>query len=128
MRKCLRCKDEFGVCRSCDHGQRYCSDACREPARREQRREARQRHQQSEEGRLDHRDHQAAYRERQRETRVTDQGSEEAVLEKRLGPLDLAESSLPDEKEPGSEILYVWCPEKPCCRFCGRETVFLEWG
>src|SRR5262249_26383215 len=70
-----RCGTTFYICRSCDRGQRYCSEDCRQKARREQRRQANLRHQQSVEGRLDHRDRQQLYRERRRFRRVTDQGS-----------------------------------------------------
>lgn len=71
-----RCGVTFYICRSCDRGQRFCSERCRQKARHEQRREANRRHQQSEEGRLDHRDRQRRYRQRRHgEKRVTDQGS-----------------------------------------------------
>ncbi|MDA2924032.1 hypothetical protein MYX65_05145 [Acidobacteria bacterium AH-259-L09] len=68
------CGALFWICRSCDRGHRYCSPPCREKARRQQRREANRRHQQSPEGRLDHRDRQRAYRHRRTRARVTDQG------------------------------------------------------
>ena len=64
----------FYLCPHCDRGQRYCSLRCRQKSRRRQRREANRRHQQSPEGRLDHRDRQRTYRQRQR-ARVTDQSS-----------------------------------------------------
>ena len=72
-----RCGTTFYICRSCDRGQRYCSQGCRQKARRQQRREANRRHQQSPEGRLDHRDRQERYRQglRFRQMRVTDHGS-----------------------------------------------------
>jgi hypothetical protein len=72
-----RCGTTFYICRSCDRGHRYCSERCRLKARREQRREANRRHQQSLEGRLDHRDRQRLYRQRLRSRKksVTDQGS-----------------------------------------------------
>jgi hypothetical protein len=70
-----RCGTTFCICRSCDRGQRYCSEHCRQKARREQRREANRRYQQSLEGRLDHRERQQLYRQRLRSGRVTDQGS-----------------------------------------------------
>src|SRR3989442_11973839 len=75
-RRC-RCGATFYICRPCDRGQRYCSDCCRQKARREQRRETNRRHQQSPEGRLDHRDRQQRYRQRLRvrEKCVTDQAS-----------------------------------------------------
>jgi hypothetical protein len=69
----LRC---FGFCPCCDRGQGYCSAECRGHARRRQRRAANRRHQQSVEGRLDHRDRQRAYRCRRPRRRVTDQGSQ----------------------------------------------------
>jgi hypothetical protein len=59
------CRAQFFLCAACDHGQRYCSPACRVSARTLQRRAARQRHQRSLAGRLDHRDRQRAYRLRQ---------------------------------------------------------------
>jgi len=58
------CGDIFFVCPRCDQEQVYCSNFCRKLARRVQHRVANRRHQQSEEGRLDHRDRQRAYRRR----------------------------------------------------------------
>ena len=57
------CGVMFYICRSCYRGQAYCGDECRGRMRREQKRRAKRRHQQSREGRLDHRDRQRAYRE-----------------------------------------------------------------
>ena len=75
QRVCSReeCRAVFWICGHCDRGQRYCSPACRNDARLEQRRSANRRHQDSPEGRLDHRDRQREYRRRC--GRVTDQGS-----------------------------------------------------
>jgi hypothetical protein len=69
------CGTIFYLCRRCDRGQRYCSPHCRQKALRLQRRQANRRHQQSPEGREDHRDRQRDYRQRQR-TRVTDKSSQ----------------------------------------------------
>lgn len=66
----------FLICSHCDRGQVYCGSSCRGTARRLQCRAANLRHQQSEEGRLDHRDRQRDYRQRQAAARVTDQGSQ----------------------------------------------------
>ena len=66
----------FWICVCCDRGQRYCTAECRGHVRRRQHRAANRRHQQSAEGRLDHRDRQRAYRCRQWLRRVTDQGSQ----------------------------------------------------
>jgi hypothetical protein len=76
QRVCLfpSCGAVFYLCPHCDRGQRYCSSRCRDKSRRRQRREANRRHQQSVEGRLDHRDRQRAYR-RRLQARVTDQSS-----------------------------------------------------
>ncbi len=37
-------------------------------------------------------------------------------------------SNAPDEKETKGELLYFWSPLEPCCRFCGRESVYLDCG
>ena len=75
-RVCCGCHAVFWICPHCDRGQRYCSMPCRILARRQQRRSANRRHQQSPEGRDDHRDRQREYRRRCRiRACVTDQGS-----------------------------------------------------
>ena len=58
------CGALFFICAHCNRGQRYCSAVCRQKARRQQWRDASRRHQQSPEGRIDHRDRQRAYRQR----------------------------------------------------------------
>ena len=68
------CGTVFYLCPHCDRGQQYCSPRCREKSRRLQRREANRRHQQTPDGRADHRDRQREYRQRLK-TRVTDQSS-----------------------------------------------------
>jgi hypothetical protein len=67
------CGAVFYLCRHCDRGQRYCSGRCGLKARRLQLRQANRRHQQTREGRDDHRDRQREYRQRLK-VRVTDQG------------------------------------------------------
>ena len=71
IRACRYCNGPFFICRSCDRGHAYCSEPCRRQGYARRRRQARARHEQSPEGRLDHRDRQRAYRERWR-ARVTD--------------------------------------------------------
>ena len=71
------CRSIFWICVCCDRGQQYCTAACRDQVRRRQQRAANRRHQQSIEGRLDHRDRQKRYRRRHRKS-VTDQGSQSA--------------------------------------------------
>jgi hypothetical protein len=102
----------FYVCRSCDRGQRYCSERCRDKARREQRRAANRRHQRSREGRLDHRDRQREYRRRLIARRVTDHGSETA------GDF----SSLPEV----TPFLLERCGSEVICRVCGRTGTLID--
>jgi hypothetical protein len=106
------CGSVFYVCRPCDRGQRYCSERCRDKARREQRRAANCRHQRSLEGRLDHRDRQREYRRRLAARRVTDQGSGEEVCAFTLPPLTLA----PVETASDAVI---------CC-VCGRRGTLVD--
>jgi hypothetical protein len=70
------CGQVFWICRHCDRGQHYCSHFCREQTRRQQHRLANRRHQQSPEGRQDHRDRQREYRRLHRSARVTDLSSQ----------------------------------------------------
>jgi hypothetical protein len=106
------CGSVFYVCRPCDRGQRYCSERCREKARREQRRAANRRHQVSPEGRLDHRDRQREYRRRLVALRVTDQGSETQVDFSSLLPTHALQPDL-----WGREVL---------CRVCGQKGTLID--
>ena len=67
------CGVRFYICGSCYRGQVYCGERCRRRMRRQQMRRANRKHQDSPEGRLDHRDRQRVYREKCRLRRVTDQ-------------------------------------------------------
>lgn len=69
------CGTVFYICCCCDRGHRYCSDRCRQKARRQQCCEANRKHQQTPHGREDHRAHQQDYRDRQRQARLTDPSS-----------------------------------------------------
>lgn len=75
---CSHCQAIFFVCVRHYRGHEYCSSTCRTTRQRQLHRMANQRYQQSEEGRLDHRDRQREYRKRQllREATVTDEGSD----------------------------------------------------
>ncbi|MBN1961402.1 MAG: hypothetical protein JW841_10685 [Deltaproteobacteria bacterium] len=68
VRYCRHCKSQFFLCRSCDHGQRYCSSTCRIQARRRQWRASSRRHQQSKLGRHNHADRQRSYAKHQKMT------------------------------------------------------------
>jgi hypothetical protein len=105
------CGAVFYLCRSCDRGQRYCSERCREKSRRQQRRTANHRHQRSAEGRLDHRDRQREYRLRL-VGRVTDQGSGGEASSSTLRPL----TEWPFEAEAGEAF----------CRLCGRRGSLID--
>ena len=109
------CGALFYICRSCYRGQRYCSEGCRQRTRREQKRGANRRHQQSPEGRLDHRDHQRAYRQRQMARRVTDQGSATQLPSGSITQRD------PIELKPGRREL-----KRVCCLVCRRRGEFIE--
>lgn len=113
----------FYLCRHCDRGQRYCSSRCREKSRRLQRREANRRHQQSPEGRLDHRDRQRAYR-RRLQARVTDQSSQPASLRANLPvppvPLPAPEPDFLSAHGAGNTPGWV------VCQTCGRRGRWID--
>ncbi len=117
----------FWICRSCDRGQQYCSERCRQKTRRQQRREANRCHQQSPEGRLDHRDHQRAYRQRQAWARVTDQGSQTDFSSGTIPPSELTTSSdlliCGSGLLGGQEVLFFW--GKEVTRFRSRLVSFV---
>ncbi len=131
QRFCLgnECRAVFFLCSRCDRGQRYCSIACRNQARRRQRRSANRRHQQSPEGRLDHRDRQRQYRRRRAPARVTDQGSLSLTCPALSsgGPVPTRPVNVPDR--PSAVLL----PRRPKtrpglrlrCRVCGRTGRFI---
>lgn len=131
-RVCLsrECRAVFFLCSHCDRGQRYCSLSCRRQARLGQRRCANRRHQQSLEGRLDHRDRQREYRQRRAQARVTDQGSL-LIAGSTLsggGPIKTILSELPERS--GAVTLPRWPQTQPGgwlrCRICGRKGHFID--
>lgn len=64
--RCTICSTLAAVCRGCDRGQRYCSQACRLPERAKQVRQAGCRYQAREHGRQQHAARQRAYQARKR--------------------------------------------------------------
>lgn len=70
---CIHCHRQVTICRSCDYGNRYCTD-CAPVARGDGLRRAGKRYQSSSRGRLKHAARQQRYRQRQIE-KVTHQGS-----------------------------------------------------
>ena len=111
------CGAVFYLCPHCDRGQRYCSSRCREKSRRLQRRQANRRHQQSPEGRLDHRDRQREYRQRQR-ARVTDQSSLRAspCVNLMASPTSEPLTGAPEPDPLPAELAPGWV----VCQLCGR--------
>ena len=135
QRRCRaeECGAVFWVCRSCDRGQRYCSAACREVQRGRQRRTANRRHQQSPEGRLDHRDRQRAYRGRRRaKARVTDQGREPCSTSCSIGAPAATATCLSSSstRSPAEKLRHGLSSRRSnrsfrrrssvCCRVCGQ--------
>jgi hypothetical protein len=121
------CGALFWICSSCDRGQRYCTDRCRQKTRRQQRRAANRRHQQSCEGRLDHRDRQRTYRERQRQACVTDQSSPTTEVFVRIAclraipPRVIPESVSREETDGGFPFR-----GEPYCVVCGQTSRFID--
>ena len=116
------CGIVFFVCSACERGQVYCSLPCREQARRAQCRAANLRHQQSPEGRLDHRDHQRRHRARHAE-RVTDHTYAAASAYATLAPP--ARAAL---RTPLLPVTRTLSPAWPglVCHFCGRRGRWLN--
>lgn len=115
------CGFVFFICPSCERGQVYCSQACRDHARRLQRRAANRRHQQSPEGRLDHRDRQRTYRRRRASLtkNVTDHTSATSPADARMGAPAFSAVGL--QRRPA-----VWDRRGVICRVCGRRGRFVN--
>ena len=68
--QCGRCKEVVFVCRTCDRGNRYCSEECRGAARAASLRNAARRYQRTESGRQKNAERQRRWRQRQMEKRL----------------------------------------------------------
>lgn len=113
-------------------GPAYCSLPCRRAGRARSLRAAGQRHQQSPEGRLDHRDRQRAYRARCR-ARVTHQPSPApatcGTLSATLPPTPMA--GVAGGEPEGSDVppaLALSPALGTRCACCGRRGLFLRWA
>ena len=107
------CGVVFWICRHCDRGHQYRGERCRRKARRQQRRASNRRHQQSWEGRLDHRDRRGL-------RRVTDHTSPATYDSGSIGVAELSRSENGPESFRG-EARYADHPEfEPVCIICGR--------
>lgn len=132
------CGVVFYICPHCERGQVYCSDSCRQLARRIGHRIANRRHQQSEEGRLDHNDRQRAYRLRQ--ARASSQsGSAKSVTDHTYAPSPSYATLLPPASTTVRGPLSKLRPalrlharsfssdrQRVVCLFCGRRGRFLN--
>ena len=127
------CRTLFFICSHCDRGQCYCSLVCRQGSRLKQQRVARRRHQDSPEGRLDHRDRQRAYRLRRAASarattkeNVTDHGSQSGTTSVTIAP--------PCNQHPepfrSPWLRRIWQAASSLglviCRFCGQVGRFLN--
>ena len=117
------CGVVFWICRHCDRGHRYCGGRCRRKARRQQRRAANRRHQQSREGRLDHRDRQRVYRKKCRLRRVTDHTSARRPRSVNITePWTKLRRRPPfgEEFQPRRRLKLSQAAIRPVCIVCGR--------
>lgn len=90
MFTCGWCNELAVVCRSCDYGQRYCGDACREPARHESVKRANQQYSRSRKGRMKTAERKRAFRMR---AKLSDQkGTDHPVTQGCEQPTMLSES------------------------------------
>jgi len=121
------CGAIFWICRSCDRGHCYCSDRCRQKARREQRRAANLRYRKTLEARLDQRDRQRAYRQRLAKHSVMDQGSlEGSSSHKIIAPVFSQAFVVGKCGKPTPEIRTIHNHGIPCCIICGRSGRFVN--
>ena len=132
------CGDMFFVCPRCDQEQVYCSKPCSKHAHLAKHRVANRRHQQSEEGRLDHRDRQRAYR-RRKALASSQSATKKSVTDHTPSPTASCvtllaaapalalkpPSTIPPPPRPQQWLFYS---DRPLviCRFCGRRGRFLN--
>ena len=104
--QCRRCGLIFYLCRSCWRGHAYCSDPCRQAARKENRRAAQRRYRQTEKGREAHRQGERRRRMKKSKKTVDDRGT----------TLESSRDNVPI-KSSGAEIR---------CHFCGSYGVVVK--
>lgn len=93
--ECRLCGIRFCVCRRCWRGQRYCSETCRNAARREQHREAQRRYRRTGKGRRAHCEGENRRRiglSRKCEAIMDDAGTTRRCLRHKMEPVDLKDS------------------------------------
>ena len=118
--QCPWCGKLFCICRSCWRGQRYCSDACRQAARRKAHRQAQQRYRRTEKGKGAHRAAEKRRRvglSRKPQEILDDAGSTPRVGGRTLRYAEVSEPSAWNTAE-GLRI--------GRCHLCGRLGVIVE--
>jgi hypothetical protein len=121
------CGAIFWICRSCDRGHRYCSDRCRQKARREQLRAANLRYRQTLEARLDQRDRQRAYRLRLAKRSVMDQGSPGCPSSRKIvSPVHSRPVVAAEGSKSMKKTRMIHDHGIPCCIICGRRGFFVN--
>jgi len=137
QRACRGCHAVFWICRHCDRGHRYCGRPCQTAALREQRRQANRRHQQSPEGRADHRDRQRAYRKRCSYRWVTDTSSAAVAVPGNMPQWNSGSTSTTAYLNSSAPSLRLrvgaWPKSSPPhsppflrCILCGRDGTFVD--
>jgi hypothetical protein len=126
------CRGVFFLCRHCDRGDRYCSTACAQRARRASVRESGRRYQHGRSGRLRHAARQARYRARPRPAaqKVTQQTSHGPVGAGMVPVSPPIPESTPggdeeDAQHAATNPLVSRTPPVRCAR-CGRPGHFVR--
>jgi len=112
-RRCLNpdCRASFALCRSCDRGQRYCSDPCRKRMRRRQLLTAGNRYQASEAGKEAHRHRQCTYRQRKSRVGLTHQGLVSINISPPTPPVSLTQCAICRQANRWMNPFY-WLPRR----------------
>ena len=128
------CGKVFHICRSCFQGQAYCSDVCKHINRRKQCRESNRKHQESEEGRLDHNQRQQDLYQRKLEARSG--VNEKNLTDQSIYPdcdgvtMNLSDSrdlrSTKTESKESQEVHDDKSDAYPRCQICNREGYWID--
>jgi len=145
--RCKRCDRLFYLCRSCDRGQRYCSESCREASRQSILERARRKYARSERGKQNNRERQRRFRSckalkllcfKKRVTDPSSQGMLAVVCLRReragrVGPRDAfgeerapsagVDSRISRENRPETDPETDDSETIACCHVCGRPGV-----
>ena len=119
---CRRCGTSFFICRSCWHGQAYCSESCRVVELTTSTREAGRRYQSGDEGRERHLQRQRRYRERQSCATVSMAPVTHQGTHLDPAPVDPATDLelLAENMAAKLSVRLVTQAQRPCCALYGR--------